>query len=66
VLFLLELELVVLVASVSTGISEKNLFGKGINVNSNINLGTESIKGNILTSIPDFNNSDNDLIYDFT
>jgi len=52
-------------ASVTTGISEKNLFGKGISVNSNINLGTESIKGNILTTIPDFNNTDNDLLYDF-
>ncbi|MDB3873135.1 outer membrane protein assembly factor BamA [Pelagibacteraceae bacterium] len=51
-------------ATVSTGISEKNLFGKGININSNINLGTESIKGNILTTIPDFNNTDNYLIYD--
>jgi outer membrane protein insertion porin family len=51
-------------ASVSTGISEKNLFGKGINVNSNIILGTESIKGNISTSIPDYKNTDNDLIYD--
>ena len=51
-------------ASLSTGISEKNLFGKGININSNIILGTESIKGNILTSIPDFNNTDNDLVYD--
>jgi len=52
-------------ASVSSGISEKNLFGKGININSNITLGTESIKGNILTSIPDFNNTDNDLLFDF-
>jgi outer membrane protein insertion porin family len=52
-------------ASVSAGISEKNLFGKGINVNSNIILGTENIKGNILTSIPDFKNTDNDLLYDF-
>ena len=51
-------------ASFSTGITERNLFGKGIKVNSNINLGTEKIKGNILTTIPDFNNSDNDLIYD--
>jgi len=52
-------------ATISTGISEKNLFGKGINVNSNISLGTESIKGNILTSIPDFKNSDNDFLFDF-
>ena len=51
-------------ASVSAGISEKNLFGKGINVSSNITLGTENIKGNILTSIPDFNNTDNVLLYD--
>ena len=52
-------------ASVSTGVIEKNLFGKGIDVNSNINLGTESIKGNITTTIPDFKNTDNDFIYDF-
>jgi outer membrane protein insertion porin family len=51
-------------ASVSAGVTEKNLFGKGINVNSNIILGTENIKGNILTSIPDFKNTDNDLLYD--
>ena len=51
-------------ASVSTGISEKNLFGKGINVNSSISLGTESIKGNVSAVIPDYNNTDNDLIYD--
>lgn len=50
-------------ASVSAGISEKNLFGKAINVSSNISLGTENIKGNILTSIPDFNNTDNVLLY---
>ena len=52
-------------ASVSAGVSEKNLFGKGINVNSNIILGTENIKGNILTSIPDFKNTDNDFLFDF-
>ncbi|MDA7564667.1 outer membrane protein assembly factor BamA [Pelagibacteraceae bacterium] len=51
-------------ASVSAGVSEKNLFGKGINVNSNIILGTENIKGNILTSIPDFKNTDNDFLFD--
>ena len=50
-------------ASISTSISEKNLFGKGININSNINLGTESIKGNIATTIPDYNNTDNELIF---
>ena len=50
-------------SSVSTGISETNLFGKGINLNSNIILGTESLKGNISTTIPDFNNTENDFIY---
>ena len=51
-------------ATISTGITEKNLFGKGVSVNSNIVLGTESIKGNIATTIPDFNNTDNFLTYD--
>ena len=50
-------------SQVTTGISEKNLFGKGINVNSNISLGTENIKGNISTTIPDFKNTDNALTY---
>ena len=50
-------------SSIGTSISEKNLFGKGINLNSSINLGTESIKGNISASIPDFNNTDNTLFY---
>ena len=50
-------------ASVTTGISEKNLFGKGIFVNSNVMLGTENIKGMISTTLPDFKNTDNDLIY---
>jgi len=51
-------------ATFSTGIAERNLFGKGINVNSNIILGTESLKGNITTEIPDFNNTNNNLIYE--
>ena len=50
-------------SSVSTGITEKNLFGKGININSNVILGTQSIKGNISTAIPDFYNTDNLFIY---
>ena len=50
-------------SSITTGISENNLFGKGIKVNSNLSVGTESIKGNISTTVPDFNNSDNDLFF---
>ena len=49
-------------SSVVTGITEKNLFGKGININSSVSLGTEKIIGNVATTIPDFNNTDNDLI----
>ena len=49
-------------SSVVTGITEKNLFGKGIDVNSSVSLGTEKIIGNVATTIPDFNNTDNDLI----
>ena len=47
---------------VSTAINEKNLFGKGINLNSNVSLGTQKISGNINANIPDFRNTDNDLI----
>ena len=50
-------------ASVSSGLSEKNLFGKGISIDSNLTIGTESLKGNILTTIPDFINTDNDFLY---
>ena len=50
--------------SISSGITEKNLFGKGISIDSNIVLSTEFIKGNITTQIPDFNNSDNKFFYD--
>ena len=50
-------------ASVTTGVSEKNLFGKGIFLNSNVMMGTDSIKGGISTTLPDYKNTDNDLIF---
>ncbi len=50
-------------SSISTGLSENNLFGKGINIFSNLSFGTESIKGNISATLPDFNNTDNDFVF---
>jgi len=51
-------------SAVSTGIQEKNLFGKGINVNSNISLGTEKIKGIVSFNFPDYKFTGNDVGYD--
>jgi len=50
-------------SSISTSIQEKNLFGKGIDVNSNISLSTEKITGFVSTKIPDFKNTNNDFYY---
>ena len=47
--------------AVSTGITEKNLFGKGIITSTNLSLGTEKVQGKISNILPDFKNSDNDL-----
>ena len=52
-------------SSIGGSLNEKNLFGKGIDVNSNINLGTEKIKGNIGVKFDDFLNSDNKFLYNF-
>ena len=52
-------------SSVQTGISEANLFGKGINADFGISLGTEKINGQLSIDIPDFNSSDNNLGLDF-
>lgn len=49
-------------STVSTSLNEKNLFGKGINVNSSISVGTEKINVNVNTLIPDYKNTDNTLI----
>jgi len=48
-------------SSISTGIQEKNLFGRGISANSNISLGTEKISGIANFTVPDFKNSGNDF-----
>lgn len=50
-------------STISTSIVEKNLFGKGIVVDSNVSFGTEKISGNVGFSIPDFKNTDNILNY---
>ncbi|MBL6758280.1 MAG: outer membrane protein assembly factor BamA [Pelagibacteraceae bacterium] len=46
-------------SAVTSGINEKNLFGKGIGINSNVSLGTEKISGSIDLRIPDFKNTGN-------
>ena len=50
-------------STVSTTIVEKNLFGKGITLDGNVNVGTEKISGNVGLSLPDFKNSGNALNY---
>ena len=50
-------------STISSTIVEKNLFGKGIKLNGNANLGTEKISGNVGLSLPDFMNSGNTLNY---
>ena len=52
-------------ASVQAGIEERNLFGKGINLNSNISAGTAKISGLVSLNIPDFKNTDRDAKFDF-
>ncbi len=48
-------------SAVSSGIEEKNLFGKGINLKSILSVGTEKVSGTINMKLPDFKNSDNTL-----
>ena len=43
------------------GIKEKNFLGKGINLNTNLELTPESIKGQFIYAKPNFNNTDNTL-----
>ena len=52
-------------SNIGTGIGEKNLFGKGITLNSNLSLGTEKIQGNVNLTIPDFKNTDNSFTNNF-
>ena len=48
-------------ATISAGINERNFLGRGINLNSNINVGTQKIYGSINYSNPDFRDSGNSL-----
>ncbi len=43
------------------GIKEKNFMGKGINLNANLELTPESVKGLFVYAKPNFNNTDNTL-----
>ena len=45
------------------GINENNFLGRGIKLNSNLSIGTESVKGLFSVVNPNYNNSDNDLIF---
>ena len=45
------------------GVRENNFLGKGIKLNSNISVGTESIRGLISLVNPNYNNTDRDLIF---
>lgn len=48
-------------ANIGFGIKEENFLGKGINLNTNINFGTQRIDGTIGFTIPDFDSSDRTL-----
>lgn len=46
-------------ATISSGINEKNFLGKGLELNANLNIGTQKNFGNISYINPDFENSGN-------
>ena len=46
---------------IGAGIKEKNFLGKGINLDTNLELTPESVKGRFIYAKPNFNNSDNTL-----
>ena len=46
-------------ATISSGINEKNFLGKGLELNANLNIGTQKNLGNISYINPDFENSGN-------
>ncbi|WP_440680265.1 outer membrane protein assembly factor BamA [Candidatus Pelagibacter sp. HIMB1517] len=50
-------------SAISGGLQEKNLFGKGINVSSNVSIGTEKVSGIVSFNLPDYNNTNNTLGY---
>ena len=43
------------------GIKEKNFLGKGINLDTNVEISPESVKGRFIYAKPNFNNTDNTL-----
>ncbi len=47
--------------TIGAGIKEKNFLGKGINLNTNLELTSDSIKGQFIYAKPNFNYSDNTL-----
>ena len=47
--------------TIGAGIKENNFLGKGINLNTNIELTSDSIKGQFIYAKPNFNYSDNTL-----
>ena len=52
-------------AVVSGSLNEKNFLGRGLNVNSLVNLGTQKIFGKISYKNPDFNESGNTFFHQF-
>ena len=48
-------------STIGGGIKEKNFLGKGINLNTNLEISEESIKGKFVYAKPNFNYSDNTL-----
>ena len=49
-------------SNILTSLSEKNFLGKGINANINTSVGTEKISGSISLNVPDYKNTNNNLI----
>ena len=50
---------------IGAGIKEKNFLGKGINLNTNLEITPDSIKGIFVYAKPNFNNTDNTLFTSF-
>tara|TARA_B100001093_G_scaffold130001_1_gene122584 strand:- start:1179 stop:3428 length:2250 start_codon:yes stop_codon:yes gene_type:complete len=48
-------------STIGGGIVEKNFLGKGINLNTNLEISEETVKGQFIYSKPNFNYSDNTL-----
>ena len=47
--------------TIGGGITEKNFLGKGINLNTQLEISEDKIKGQFIYSKPNFNYSDNTL-----